>query len=69
MKCTDCRKKPEHLTLKDRISRRIMFILFGKDLNDLFADKYTQGFSDGFVKGSESAMEMSKKYFDQIIKR
>lgn len=69
MKCSDCRKKPEHLTLKDRISRDLMFFLFGKVLNDFFADKYTQGFSDGFVKGSESTMEMSKKYFDQIMKR
>lgn len=46
-----------------------MFFLFGKVLNDFFTDKYTQGFSDGFVKGSESTMEMSKKYFDQIMKR
>ncbi len=56
-RCSQCRKmNRELLTIWERIKNRL-FHLFTADIQDLSQDKYTQGFSDGWVKGRQSAMD------------
>lgn len=69
MKCKDCRKQPEHLTLWDKFRRFVLFKVFAEDLTDLFSDKYTQGFSDGFKEGSTSTMDIWNKNFNKLLNK
>lgn len=63
-KCSQCRKIDAELdTWWDRI-RLKAFHLFHNDIIDLSQDKYTQGFSDGYVKGREHQKETIEAYRD-----
>ncbi len=41
--------------------RLFLFHLFKEDIIDLSQDKYTQGFSDGYVKGRQDMKESMSK--------
>ncbi len=52
MKCQTCRKNDvELLSYYERVKNWLFNQLFKQDIIDLSQDKYTQGFSDGFVGG------------------
>lgn len=58
MKCETCREKDaELLTQWERVRNwlfeRLNYILFPVDFNDLKSGRYTQGYSDGYVAGTE----------------
>jgi len=58
MKCSQCRDKDvEILTRWERIRNwiflRFNYVFFPEDFNDIKSEKYTQGFSDGLLKGVE----------------
>lgn len=60
MKCRYCRDRDvELLTRWERIRNwmflRFNHVLFPEDLEDLIADKYTQGYSDGNTDGYRQA--------------
>lgn len=60
-KCHQCRKNDaELLTTWERLRYwlffRINHMFFPQDLEDLIADKYTQGYSDGNLDGYRQAM-------------
>ena len=58
MKCQSCRDKDaELLTIWERMRNwlflRFNHIFFLQDFDDLRSDKYTQGYSDGYIVGTE----------------
>lgn len=56
-KCARCRKVEAELdTMWDRV-RLFFFDFFKGDILDLSQQKYTQGFSDGYVTGRKHANE------------
>ncbi len=70
-KCSVCRERDiEVLTRWERIRNwlflRFNHILFPQDFDDLRSEKYTQGFSDGYINGTEKQRkheeEMNKRY-------
>lgn len=52
-KCTTCRKADALDTRIERITRWIFYRMFPKQIIDLGAEKFTQGFGDGYKKGHE----------------
>jgi hypothetical protein len=61
MKCQTCRKNDiELLTRWERLKNWFFYHLFSVDITDLSMGKYTQGFSDGYVKGREHERESRK---------
>lgn len=66
-KCPQCRKIDKELLTRWEIFKNWCFRkLFPEDIADLSQDKYTQGFSDGYVRGMESGKEILKKLAKQI---
>lgn len=65
-KCQTCRDKDAELLTRWERTRNWLFlrvnhVLFPQDFDDLRADRYTQGFSDGNVQGVEKERERSEK--------
>ncbi len=57
-RCSQCRKmNSELLTFWERWKNWWFHFLFSADIQDLSQDKYTQGFSDGFIRGRQSIQE------------
>lgn len=53
-KCSQCRKNDaELLTTWERFKGWVFYKFFPEDIYDLSQEKYTQGFTDGFIKGRE----------------
>lgn len=64
-KCSQCRKNDtELLSWWERVKNWLFNHLFPQDIIDLSQDKYTQGFSDGYVKGREVERGGVKKVED-----
>ncbi len=56
MKCSQCRQNDrELLTTWERV-REWLFRRFTTDIEELSSAKYTQGFSDGYVRGFDIAI-------------
>ncbi len=54
-KCNQCRKNDaELLTRWERFTNWMFYRLFPKDIADLSQDKFTQGFTDGYIEGQKS---------------
>ena len=66
MKCTTCRKAEVLDSRWDKIRIRL-FHIFHNDIVDLSQEKYTQGFSDGYVKGREHQREDSDKQIAAVL--
>jgi hypothetical protein len=64
-KCSDCRKLKVKETTWERI-RRLFFELFKENISDLSADKFTQGFGDGYTVGFKSGKEYQVNYVELI---
>lgn len=56
-KCTNCRKADVLDTRWDRIKRWFFYRIFSQQIIDLSQEKFTQGFSDGYVRGMKHAKE------------
>lgn len=67
MKCHVCREKEAELLTWWERTRYWLFVkvnsaLFTQDYDDLKNDKYTQGFSDGFIDGTEKEKSTFARY-------
>ncbi len=65
-KCQSCRQDDaELLTRWERIRNwlflRFNHILFPQDFDDLRSEKYTQGYSDGYIRGTEDHQQTVEK--------
>ncbi len=60
-KCSNCRKAEALDTWSYRFARWIVQRLFPIQVNDIVGERYTQGFSDGYVMGMKHAKENSKQ--------
>ncbi len=56
-KCSQCRKMNSELCTPWERFRNWCFEWFIDDIADLSQEKYTQGFSDGWCKGRQSALD------------
>jgi len=66
-KCTQCRKIDAELdSWWDRL-RLKLFNLFHRDIVDLSQDKYTQGFSDGYVMGRKHEKEDVSRHAESML--
>lgn len=65
MKCSTCRKAEVLDSPWDKV-RMFFFHFFHNDIVDLSQDKYTQGFSDGYVKGREHEHESNQKLAKEL---
>lgn len=70
MKCQSCREKDAELftrweKIRNWFFTRASHIFFPQDFDDLKTDIYTQGFSDGYVEGTEK----ERKFQERINKR
>ena len=63
-KCTTCLKNEVMDTRWDKIKNFLIWRLFPETLKDLLNDRYTQGFSDGYVMGCDH----TKKNQDNFMK-
>lgn len=50
-KCSDCRKNDALDSDWERFKRWLFYKLFPKQIVDLSQERFTQGFSDGYVRG------------------
>lgn len=71
MKCSTCREKDvELLTSWERFRNwlflRVNHTIFTQDFDDLRSEKFTQGYSDGYIAGTEAqrlqTVRMIKEY-------
>ena len=70
MKCSTCREKDaELLTVWERTRNwlflRFNHVLFPQDFDDLRSEKYTQGYGDGYIKGTEDHQVTVEKTMKQ----
>ncbi len=67
-KCSRCRRDDKELTTLWETLRTWMFYkFFPLDIIDLSQEKYTQGFSDGLIKGQSWERETMSKFIDGSI--
>lgn len=64
-KCSQCRKYPVQDSLWDKF-RLSLFHVFHNDIIDLSQDKFTQGFSDGYVMGRKHQKETDQVTIDLL---
>lgn len=62
MKCQSCRNKDTELLTRWERFRNWLFLrinhaVFPQDFDDLRSEKYTQGYSDGYIEGTEKEHE------------
>ncbi len=65
-KCQTCRENDaELLTTWERLRnwkfRKLNYIFFTQDFEDLKSEKYTQGYSDGYIAGTEKQRAFEKE--------
>lgn len=61
-RCKTCRKHEVMDSWDDKLCEWLIYKLFPKTLMDFQQDKYTQGFSDGYVMGRKHANEDYENY-------
>lgn len=69
-KCHQCRKKDaELLTQWERIRNwlflRLNHTVFSQDFDDLRSEKFTQGYSDGYIAGTEAQRLQTERMIKQ----
>lgn len=69
-KCQSCRQDDAELLTRWERTRNWLFlrfnhILFPQDFDDLKSEKFTQGYSDGYIRGSE----LQKQYDEKMMKQ
>lgn len=70
MKCQTCRDKDAELLTTWEKTRNWLFlrfnhVLFPTDFDDLRSEKFTQGYSDGYVDGAKREHEHQEKLHKQ----
>lgn len=61
-KCFTCRKNDALDSRWDKVRSKLLHFFFKEDIIDLSQDKFTQGFSDGYVIGRKHAKEDQDHY-------
>lgn len=69
MKCVKCYKAEALDSWWERIKAFFAFRIFGEYISDEKSASYTAGFGEGYVKGNESAKEMSEAVITALGER